>query len=266
MASITAVLDVANLPPTDPFLGAALKTKWACQHIKEIDASIFETFFAGGYKADVLIKDSNLAAEGKPPKFRYVNRVREDTLILSTYSIHNLRSALDHVACAISTAPNRKEASFVIGEDANEFERVAAKRQKEGRLCADAIDFMRCLKPYKGGDDRLWALHRLNIMDKHRMLILVEPRGQKRAIFDNSPVDYSAGDWETFEGRPDFYTRPLPNNPNAETRTAFSVAFDKVETIENQPLTIVIANTATLIAKIIGQARKCFPNASPPPI
>src|SRR5258705_31662 len=26
-------------------------------------------------------------------------------------------------------------------------------------------------KPYKGGDDRLWALHRLNNIDKHRLLL-----------------------------------------------------------------------------------------------
>jgi hypothetical protein len=27
------------------------------------------------------------------------------------------------------------------------------------------------LKPYGGGDDRLWGLHHLDIMDKHRLLV-----------------------------------------------------------------------------------------------
>ncbi len=36
-----------------------------------------------------------------------------------------------------------------------------------------AVDAIDATKPYKGGDDRLWRLHRLNNIDKHRLLITV---------------------------------------------------------------------------------------------
>jgi hypothetical protein len=257
--------DVNALPDNDPFLGALLKTKWAYHHVKDINDSIFATFFHGRTYQDAVAEEPYSATEGKVPEMRRVNRVREDIILLATYAIHNLRSALDHVACAISSAPKRHEAAFVIADCVDEFERVCAKREKQLRLCADSIAFMRSFKPYKGGCDKLWVLNRLNIMDKHRMLIFVEPRGQKRLINDPSPVDYAAPGWETFEGRPDFYSSPLPGHPDAKTQTAFSVAFDKIETIENRPIEIVVGNLATLIEKIIGEARKGFPYASVPP-
>lgn len=235
MPSITTILG-PGINASDPFFGAALKTKWACQHIKDISNSIFETFFAGGRKGDEIIQDSNLGTEDKPPKWRYINRIREDTVMLTTYAIHDLRSALDHIACAISSAPKRQKAEFIIGDSLEEFNRLATQREKEGRLCSAAINFMRSFQPYRGGNDALWVLHRLNILDKHRMLILVEPRGQRRPYWDHGPPDYGASDWERFEGREDFYTRPLPDYPNAKTHTRFSVAFDKVGTIENRPV------------------------------
>ena len=35
----------------------------------------------------------------------------------------------------------------------------------------EAIDIIKDIKPYKGGNDVLWRLHRLNILDKHRLLL-----------------------------------------------------------------------------------------------
>ena len=37
----------------------------------------------------------------------------------------------------------------------------------------DAIDAIDAIKPYKGGNDTLWQLHRLNVVDKHRLLVTV---------------------------------------------------------------------------------------------
>ena len=48
-------------------------------------------------------------------------------------------------------------------------ERRAFTRKVNG-MAQDAIDFIRAMKTYKGGDDVLWRLHRLNAIDKHRFL------------------------------------------------------------------------------------------------
>src|ERR1022692_1403938 len=38
---------------------------------------------------------------------------------------------------------------------------------------SEAIDAISALKPYKDGNDVLWRLHRLNNIDKHRLLVAV---------------------------------------------------------------------------------------------
>jgi len=40
----------------------------------------------------------------------------------------------------------------------------------------NAIDAINAVKPYKGGNDTLWRLHKLNNVDKHRLLITVGSR------------------------------------------------------------------------------------------
>ena len=40
-------------------------------------------------------------------------------------------------------------------------------------MAEEAVDLIRAIKPYKGGDNVLWTLHRLSIIDKHRLLVTV---------------------------------------------------------------------------------------------
>ena len=66
-----------------------------------------------------------------------------------------------------------ENAAFPIFKD----ERGGFKELKAGDLgvvkgaCQDAIDMIVALKPYQGGNDALWRLHRLNATDKHRVLL-----------------------------------------------------------------------------------------------
>jgi hypothetical protein len=46
----------------------------------------------------------------------------------------------------------------------------------------DAIDAIDAIKPYKGGNDTLWLLNKLNNIDKHRLLIAVGYSNYFRSI------------------------------------------------------------------------------------
>jgi hypothetical protein len=52
-----------------------------------------------------------------------------------------------------------------------EEEKSFARKVKGMRK--EASDLIRMIKPYKGADDTLWRLHRLNNIDKHRLLVTV---------------------------------------------------------------------------------------------
>jgi hypothetical protein len=98
--------------------------------------------------------------------------VPEAIPLIAGDAAHNLRSALDHLACAlIKRVGNEPTAHtyFPVCESSQKYKSESA-RKVEGISLADkeAIDL---IKPYGGGNDSLWGLHRLDIIDKHKLLI-----------------------------------------------------------------------------------------------
>lgn len=99
-----------------------------------------------------------------------------------------LMSALDHLAYQLvcsdtgDNPPNPSWIYFPIQDDAAKYE--AKKRGKIEGACQDTIDAIDAIKPYKGGNDLLWMLYRLNNIEKHRMLFTV---GSQAAGVNLSP-------------------------------------------------------------------------------
>lgn len=88
-------------------------------------------------------------------------------------TIHNLRSALDHLAYQLVYVGTGKSPSshvyFPIADDRTKYLEQRC-RQLRGATPA-AIATIDGLNPYRGGNDELWRLHKLNNVDKHRVLI-----------------------------------------------------------------------------------------------
>lgn len=86
-------------------------------------------------------------------------------------AVHNLRSALDLLASAlVRRGPGRKSGHtyFPICKSVEAY-KAEAPRKVEGMLVAD-IEAIDMLKPYAGGNDMLWGLQKLDIVDKHQLL------------------------------------------------------------------------------------------------
>ncbi len=157
--------------------GPRLKVDRANQHIIELKAKA-EVFLARNpYRA--VVEENLEATRDKWPR-ALVLRVREETpeefsAIIGDI-IHNLRSALDLLVCALVRANegDDKNVKFPIAKDASVFEN-AIKESKIARGGSVAMDYVRALKPY-GGEDGNWpisSLHALDIEDKHRLIITV---------------------------------------------------------------------------------------------
>jgi hypothetical protein len=101
-----------------------------------------------------------------------------DISLITGDAIHNLRTALDHLAYCLAEVSSpqgfdERLISFPICESVNEHE-AKLGGQIKGILRQDVIDAMRLAEPYKGGKgygNTLWRLHKLDIIDKHRLLI-----------------------------------------------------------------------------------------------
>ena len=98
--------------------------------------------------------------------------------------LNAIRSSLDILACALAARygiPKADEASFPIAPSEEAF---ASGKYKGVEFVKELPDGERAkieaLKPYAGGNDLLWTLHRLDITRKHKRLI--EPAIRPQSI------------------------------------------------------------------------------------
>lgn len=145
------------------------KTERAIKHVDDL-AAVCKTFidstpFTLGRETDpeTGYYHFNVTNVQTPP--------REVGLIAGD-AIHNLRSALDHLACYLVLAngnrPSR-QTCFPIFDSAAKYQAMDTKKVRG--MSQDAIDAIDAAKPYKGGNDKLHTLHELDIADKHHSLL-----------------------------------------------------------------------------------------------
>jgi hypothetical protein len=149
----------------DRIILVRVKIERAKKHLRNLEAELI-TFGKQEFQAVTTDKDSQLQHLGKYRILPF------DALPAAGDVVHNLRSALDHLACQLVWVGSGEEPSrrveFPIAKDAATYEGEKA-RKLEG-MCSKAIKAIDALKPYKGGNNALWRIHELDNIDKHREL------------------------------------------------------------------------------------------------
>jgi hypothetical protein len=94
--------------------------------------------------------------------------------------VNVIRSSLDMLATALAArygVTRPEDAYFPVSNSAAAFASGGDKGSKFVKGLPDAErTIIERLKPYQGGNETLWALHRLDIMRKHRRLLDIEIR------------------------------------------------------------------------------------------
>lgn len=151
-----------------------LKVERAKEHIADLQRTIRQFLDTNPYKVGTKYDPQTRKL------IYYVTNVEPTPACLPLIAgdaIQNLMSALDHLAYQIvcsdtgDAPPKPNRIYFPIADDAAKYE-----AQKGGKLQGarqQAIDAIDAVKPYKGGNDQLWQLYRLNNIEKHRLLLTV---------------------------------------------------------------------------------------------
>ena len=153
------------------FTSSRLKIERADQHIAELEAILNEFLNENPYsifiQADRQLGTLHAGVELGAPLPAHVSTITGD-------AIHNLRTALDHLACALVEAGGgtvNNYTGFPFHEDRENFQTNFDRKIKGASKCV--LDLIEAEQPYKGGlGDELWRLNKLDIADKHRRLIL----------------------------------------------------------------------------------------------
>lgn len=152
----------------DDLSGARLKVERAKKHISDLEAERARFLDSNPYAVTPEFYPEHDSTVLYVDKF---TDVPENIVLIAGDAIHNLRSSLDHLACALvrRNGGNTKRTYFPICETAEKY-RSEGIRKINGISVADE-EAITALKPYGGGNESLLALHRLDILDKHDILI-----------------------------------------------------------------------------------------------
>jgi hypothetical protein len=178
----------------------------------------------------------------------------EELALLAGDTIHNLRTALDHVAVELVRDAGfpTKMIYFPISETAEKYKAESPGKTKNMPVAAKkVIDQM---APYGGGNDGLWALHSLDLTDKHRLLITIQTNIAKTAQLTLSPepTEFSVL-FEAPELAEGNILGEVSGNSEANQRIKFTfdVALGEPEFLAGEPVVPTLNYLAQMVEAII---------------
>lgn len=154
---------------TDKFFSSKLKVNRAKRHIVELNNNIIDYIKSKPYR---VVVEQDTKSTNHLWTLRVRNEVPPDFAVIIGDAIHNLRSALDLLASTLVglSGESTKDVYFPFVDSFDCMESAIKKRHID-RAGEDIVEIIRSLKPYKGGNEMLRAIHDLDITDKHKTLI-----------------------------------------------------------------------------------------------
>lgn len=149
-----------------PFEGAHLKLDQAKRHMHTL------TIATARYAADNPAKIEQKTMPNGTPSISIMTPnvpVPADIALLVGDILHNIRSSLDLMMSEVARIRNKPDIKFPFAANKAALEIILNK--ETSKLGEDIVDLVRSLKPFKGGNLALRALHDLDIIDKHKLLL-----------------------------------------------------------------------------------------------
>lgn len=233
--------EATKLPP-DAFLSATSKVKWANQHIRNMEA-VFRSAIESGEKT-VFIKDDPDRPDGVQITLNWapILRVFPVLRMAAGDAVHNLRSALDHLAYAIVSAVDKPNDRLYFPMDVarNSFIKHSGFREIQ-RVAPDIASFILDeIKPYGAGNPFV-MLNQLDRADKHRFLLVHSGSAamQIYMVENDDEVPDEAADCLILVANPTRTpvagSRAAIHNENYR-KVAFDIQFDKGLPFEGEPV------------------------------
>lgn len=180
-------------------------------------------------------------------------------------AIHNLRTALDHLAYELVRAngqsPNRGTA-FPIADNATLYQPMQARYAKG--MSSNAISAIDATEPYgitepdSHGNKALWWLHRLDIADKHHALFITLVGGTAMSFVVKGSVrdaNFTIGNIgmagifkPLIEGKVFSVCQP---ELHQDVNFTFDVTITEPGVIENKPLLLVLNTLCNTVDNLI---------------
>lgn len=244
------------------FSGSKLKIERAKKHISDLRRDVLTFFDVNPYKIGTKLKPEIshylLYIESIEP-------IPDNFSLLVGDAVHNLRTALDHLACQLVEAgggtPNR-DTYFPIYGNPNGAQRYASAIGKGeiNKMPIGAEKAINAVQPYITGDDTLLAIHQLDIADKHKLIIPVYGVPSRLGL-KNPKIWLVDMGWRTAVKVGDELTN-IPVSTYEQSREnidfGFYIAFGEPEILKGKSVLETLDEMAVFVDNLIGNFEPFF--------
>jgi hypothetical protein len=167
-------------------------------------------------------------------------------------AIHNLRTALDYVACQLvrDAGNSVKGVYFPIAETPERY-KTGSPGKTHGMPVTAKSDIDR-LCPYKGGNNLLWGLHSLDIIDKHHLLVVIAMRlGKLEMTLTREPTEHRFAVPALLEAGDVLLFIKGNHVTDRQTRVLIDIAFGEPDVLAGRPIMETLNQMVHYIERVI---------------
>jgi hypothetical protein len=255
----------------DPFESPRRKLARAKEHIVDLEKKANAFFSSHQY---TKVTEPDPTGQYKLYKIRFNRPLPGNLADIAADAAQNLRDVLDHSGYAAAVASGRSKplnAYFPFAGSADDLDNAIRGRCKD--IPGDIAALFRTFRPYKGGNNLLWALNRIAVTNKHMLLAPMAVSADM--YFDDVIVRGSPSGLPTMIGEPPVWDRTkndimflrLPSDANLKGnfRVSIFVVFHEVEIVGGQPVVGILNALAREVERILvtveAETRRLFPDA-----
>ena len=253
----------------DVLISPRLKVERAYRHIDELRSvtqPLSRDFYEIATNDHTFFPDFN--KWGFSADYRPVKPIPELLALIIGDAVHNLRSALDHLATGIcrSVRPGAKE-HFPIHPKRQNLETAPALASIEEAIPGAKKTFLEKIRPQDGPDEALWRFNDLNNDDKHNLLIPTVTVAEVTGIDARNAGFEMANYVRVGDG-----ARPLnilvvlnpvaPVTINYNATVAVNVSFGSGLAFENEPVVPTLTQIAGIVSHTIDEFETLINNST----
>jgi len=228
----------------DPLESSRYSVEHAKRRINELEAEVTAFNQTNPY-IQVVERDNNTFEDVF--KIRLTQPVPIALKGIASDAVNAMRSALDNAGYAVAVAGGSKGGHAHFPFWGNAAEAAGSKHGRSKDIPKEIFDLMFACKPYKGGNDLLWALNKLSNTRKHEIVvpIIVSSGGFKISVGGGNgtifnargPFTIGGTHWNGAKNELEFMRVGLGGQIESDANFSFSlfVAFGEVDVIRGQP-------------------------------
>lgn len=242
-----------------PITSSLLKIDRANSHIQELKRMVSTFLDSNPYR--LFIKEDELQ---NVIGFEITETLPAHVPLIIGDAVHNLRSSLDFLACSLveRAGKSTNNVYFPFAKSQTELS-TAIRNRNIYKAGQDVVQIIRDeIRPYKTGNHALWALHKLDVIDKHKLIIplidIVEIKNVVAIDERNNQVHISSikasGPNKTMNLVSMGRVVKFEHDPNA----TFGIFFQPGQLFEGEPVVSVLNHLSQMVLGIVNRFEHLF--------